>query len=99
MPRRRPAVLTGDTVWMATVRIRYWAGAKAAAGVAQEDVSAATPRAALAEVRRRRADPAFDRVLDACSILIDGTAAHEVDLDRPISGTIELELLPPFAGG
>jgi len=81
------------------VRIRYWAGAKAAAGVAEEDVAATTPREALAEVRRRRADPAFDRVLEACSILIDGRAAHEDDLDRPIKGLVVLELLPPFAGG
>ncbi len=91
--------MTGNTGCMATVRIRYWAGAKAAAGLAQEDVSAETPRQALAEVRRLRDDPAFNRVLDACSILIDGTAAHEADLDRPVSGVVEVELLPPFAGG
>lgn len=81
------------------VRIRYWAGAKAAAGVAVEEVAAATAREALAEVSRRRGDPSFDRVIGACSILIDGRAAHGADLDRAVVGVVELELLPPFAGG
>jgi molybdopterin converting factor small subunit len=84
---------------MATVRIRYWAGAKAAAGTAVEEVDAATPRQALTEVGRRRNDPSFDRVIGACSILIDGRAAHDEDLDRPLTEPVELELLPPFAGG
>lgn len=88
-----------------SVRIRYWAGAKAAAGLAVEDVVAGTPRQALDEVRRRRNDAAFDRVIAACSILIDGRAAHDEDLDRPVTelagqvGLVEVELLPPFAGG
>lgn len=81
------------------VRIRYWAGAKAAAGMAQEDVAAETPRQALAEVSRRRSDPSFDRVIAVCSILIDGRAAHDADLDRPVTTTVEVELLPPFTGG
>ncbi|WP_161606405.1 MoaD/ThiS family protein [Microlunatus speluncae] len=84
---------------MTTVRIRYWAGAKAVAGTATEEVEAATPREALAEVGRHRNDPSFDRVIGACSILIDGHAAHDADLDRPVVGVVEVELLPPFAGG
>lgn len=92
-------VAMGDTGPVPMIRIRYWAGAKAAAGTASEDVDAPTPRQALAEAGRRRNDPAFDRVIGACSILIDGRAAHAEDLDRPVSDPVELELLPPFAGG
>ncbi|GAB3743951.1 MoaD/ThiS family protein [Microlunatus parietis] len=84
---------------MGTVRIRYWAGAKAAAGTALEEVVADTPRQALDQARRRRADAGFDRVLAASSLLIDGRAAHEEDLDGPVTGSVELEVLPPFAGG
>ncbi len=89
----------GETGRMATVKIRYWAGAKAAAGTAAEEVDAATPRQALAAVGRLRNDPSFDRVIGACSILLDGRAAHDADLDRPVTDVVELELLPPFAGG
>lgn len=84
---------------MGTVRIRYWAGAKAAAGTALEEVVADTPRLALEQARRDRGDPGFDRVLAASSLLIDGRAAHDEDLDRPVDAVVELEVLPPFAGG
>ncbi|MFC7624553.1 MoaD/ThiS family protein [Microlunatus sp. GCM10028923] len=84
---------------MGTVRIRYWAGAKAAAGTALEEVQADTPRQALEDARRRRGDAGFDRVLAASSLLIDGRAAHDAELDGPVEGVVELEVLPPFAGG
>ena len=41
----------------------------------------------------------FSRVVRACSVLVDGAAAHETDLARPLAGPVQVELLPPFAGG
>jgi len=83
---------------MASVHLHYWAGAKAAAGTADETVEAPSVRSALDLVAAGR-DAHFRRVLAACSLLLDGVAAHQEDLDRPLSGPVRLEVLPPFAGG
>ena len=88
-----------DTTPVVTISLYYWAGAKAAAGVVSETVEATTVGLALDHVRQRRADPRFDRVLQASAILIDGQVAHEVDLTRPLSTPVRVEILPPFAGG
>jgi molybdopterin synthase sulfur carrier subunit len=82
---------------MSSVHFHYWAGARAAAGTAAETVEAETIRAALAQVGARSGH--FQRVLRACTVLVDGLAAHEADLDRPLAGEVRVELLPPFAGG
>ncbi|HET9873600.1 MAG TPA: hypothetical protein VFP89_13535 [Propionibacteriaceae bacterium] len=84
---------------MPTISLHYWAGAKAVAGVATEDIEACTVRDALEIVSTRRADPQFDQVLRASSLLINGVAAHEEQLARQISQPITVEILPPFAGG
>lgn len=84
---------------MVTVSIRYWAGARAAAGVERQQVEASTLADALDQVREERADPRFDRVLAASSLLVDGVTAHPADLQTPLSGAVQLEVLPPFAGG
>lgn len=83
---------------MAPVHLRYWAGAKGAAGTAAETVEAPSVRRALEIAAAARPDQ-FGRVLSACSLLIDGVAAHEADLDRPLQGPVTVEVLPPFAGG
>lgn len=81
--------------------IRYWAAAKAAAGVAEETYEADTLAEALAGARTRHAGrPEFPRVLGRCSFLVDsapvGTRPHDaVALTQ--GGTVEV--LPPFAGG
>jgi len=80
------------------VHLRYWAGARAAAGTAEETLHAATVRDALAQARAGRGEH-FARVVEACSLLVDGLAAHEADLDRPLTGAVAVEVLPPFAGG
>ncbi|CAA9308855.1 MAG: hypothetical protein AVDCRST_MAG48-1891 [uncultured Friedmanniella sp.] len=87
-----------DTTAMPSVHLHYWAGARAAAGTASEEVDAATVREALALVAARR-DARFARVLGACSLLVDGLAAHEDDLRAPLTGPVRVEVLPPFAGG
>jgi molybdopterin synthase sulfur carrier subunit len=87
-----------ETTAVPAVHLHYWAGAKAAAGTAEETVEAATVRAAL-DVAGHRRDERFRSVLSACSLLLDGVAAHEEDLDRPLTAAVRVEVLPPFAGG
>ncbi|MFH8937117.1 MoaD/ThiS family protein [Streptomyces griseosporeus] len=84
---------------MAKVTVRYWAAAKAAAGVAEEPYDADTLADALSAVRAKHPGE-LTRVLQRCSFLIDGdpvgTRGHEkVRLTE--GGTVEV--LPPFAGG
>jgi molybdopterin synthase sulfur carrier subunit len=79
--------------------LRYWAGARAAAGVEQERVDAATLAEALDAARAGR-DEHFSRVLSACSFVVDEqpvgrTPPPEVAL--PADAVVEV--LPPFAGG
>ncbi len=85
---------------MQTVRIRYWAGAKAAAGVDTEEFEAVSVRAALANASASRdTKQQFVRVLGLSSILIDGVAASDPQLDQPLAADVQVEVLPPFAGG
>lgn len=84
---------------MQPVSLHYWAGAKAVAGTAEETVQAETVAQALEIASGRRADPHFDRVIRASALLIDGSTAHPDDLSRALSGPVEVEVLPPFAGG
>ncbi|CAM5253487.1 MoaD/ThiS family protein OS=Streptomyces tendae OX=1932 GN=GUR47_25740 PE=4 SV=1 [Streptomyces tendae] len=84
---------------MAKVTVRYWAAAKAAAGVAEEPCDAATLADALAAVRERHPGE-LTHVLLRCSFLVDGdpvgTRGHET-VRLAEGGTVEV--LPPFAGG
>ncbi|MGO1973041.1 MAG: MoaD/ThiS family protein [Propionibacteriaceae bacterium] len=85
---------------MTNVRIRYWAGARAVAGVEHEQFAASTVTAALAAAAAARADdPAFRRVLDISSVLVDGRRAGADDLGRDLDVDVDVEVLPPFAGG
>jgi sulfur-carrier protein len=83
------------------VQVRYWAAAKAAAGVAEEFIEGRTVAEVLDAARERHADqPRFDKVLSVCSFLVgetplggrDPAAVHLADADI-------LDVLPPFAGG
>ncbi|AWT44055.1 MULTISPECIES: MoaD/ThiS family protein [Streptomyces] len=84
---------------MAKVTVRYWAAAKAAAGVAEEPYDADTLADALSAVRAKHPGE-LTRVLQRCSFLIDGdpvgTRGHET-VRLTEGGTVEV--LPPFAGG
>lgn len=85
---------------MAKGTIRYWAAARAAAGVPEEPYDADTLAGALTEARARRGSRDFDRVLGCSSFLIDGDpvgSREHVAVILPESGVIEV--LPPFAGG
>jgi sulfur-carrier protein len=82
-----------------TVLIRYFAGARAAAGVPEEHVELGPGRSVadvLAAVLARRGG-GLGRVLPSCSVLLDGVAVHDHAVEVPDGG--ELDVLPPFAGG
>ena len=84
------------------VTVRYWASARAAAGVAADELSVSGPTtlAAVLDSVRTLHPGRLPDVLEVCSVLVG---------DRPV-GTAEpadvlvepgqtVELLPPFAGG
>lgn len=77
--------------------VRYYAGARVAAGVSEEQVYADDLAVLLARLRDRHGEP-LTRVLTACSFLVDGEPAHP---DRPTELTerATVDVLPPFAGG
>ena len=80
---------------MARGTIRYWAGARAAAGTVEEPFDAATVQEALDAAKAER-DESFARVLAASSLLVDGARARR---DTALSDGDVIEVLPPFAGG
>jgi molybdopterin synthase sulfur carrier subunit len=71
--------------------VRYFAGARAAAGVPEEKLDLTTVGDLVGE------RPELARVLTACSFLVDGLAWH--DLTAPLPADAILDVLPPFAGG
>jgi molybdopterin converting factor small subunit len=77
------------------VTVRYFAGARAAAGVAEETFAASTLGDVVTELTGR-GEP-LSRVLTACSYLVDGLAARDHDL--PLRDGATVDVLPPFAGG
>ena len=79
--------------------IRYFAGAKAAAGVDDEQLSLppeSTVDDVLKLVRDKHGEP-LTRVLTASSLLLDGIAVRDTTIS--VAGGRELDVLPPFAGG
>lgn len=88
-----------DTTPMVTISLYYWAGAKAAAGVAVERFDATTVAAALQCARDQRVDPRFDQVLSVSSVLVDGVVVRGEALARVLQEPVRVEILPPFAGG
>ncbi|MEW5813459.1 MAG: MoaD/ThiS family protein [Actinomycetota bacterium] len=81
-----------------TVTVRYFAAARAAAGVEHEaiEVDDAATVADLVEVLRGRG-PELERVLARCSYLRDGIAVR--DIRTPLGEAETIDVLPPFAGG
>ena len=88
---------------MPMVTVRYWAAAKQAAGVAEEEVQAETLSGALtAVVARRQPEPGagLRAVLDRSSFLIDGDpAGGRAPETVALREAAVIEVLPPFAGG
>lgn len=82
-----------------TVRVRYFAGARAAAGVNEETVQLRTGArvADLVDDLAGRHGDALTRVLTACSFLLDGVAVRDTSIPLPDGSGVDV--LPPFAGG
>ena len=81
---------------MTGVQVRFWAGAKSAAGRAEMVVTPGSARHILDSLRSELGE-AFYRIATSSSLLVDGGALH--DLDQPLLPGSTLEVLPPFAGG
>jgi molybdopterin synthase sulfur carrier subunit len=75
------------------VTVRFWAGARRAAGHAEETSAAGT----LDELRRSlAARPELAAVVTASSFLVDGGAGSP---SEPLPDGAVIDVLPPFAGG
>jgi sulfur-carrier protein len=86
------------------VRLRYWASARAAAGV-EEDLVEVTGVVTLAALRDRAkglhaSSVRFASVLDTCSVLVgDRPVASDDPATVQVAAGQTVEFLPPFAGG
>jgi sulfur-carrier protein len=67
--------------------------------VETESIQTTSVAEALRQAEAARDDPRFSRVIKVCSLLVDGVAARPADLERPLSGPVRVDVLPPFAGG
>jgi len=78
-----------------TVTVRYWAGARAAAGVEHDVVPGVrTVDELVGTLLATR--PGLESVLPVCSVLVGGRASRG---DDPVPAGSVVEVLPPFAGG
>ena len=82
-----------------TIAVRYFAAARAAAGVDADKVQVASDAtvADLLHAVRAEHGPELARVLQRCSYLLDEVAVR--DLGAPLGAATALDVLPPFAGG
>lgn len=92
-----------DQARTVAVQVRYFAGARAAAGVPEETVRVARPDGAAVTAADVIAaalnlhDEKLSKVLPACSFLLDGVAVRDRSIE--VSDDATLDVLPPFAGG
>ena len=77
------------------IEIRYFAAARAAAGISVERVNPASLSMILKEVTANNAQLAH--VIEQCSFLVDSVAVN--DMDMPIHAGSFVDVLPRFAGG
>ncbi|MEH1164956.1 MoaD/ThiS family protein [Micromonospora sp. CPCC 205539] len=80
-----------------TLTVRYFAGARAAAGRTEEIVSADRSLDDLTAELAQRHGERFAAVLRVASFLVDGVTCHDRQASLPGGATIDV--LPPFAGG
>jgi molybdopterin synthase sulfur carrier subunit len=79
---------------MAQVTVRYWAGARDAAGRDEEDLRADHLGDLVQQLAHRT--PALAQVLSVSSLLVDGLVSPP---SRALADGEIVEVLPPFAGG
>jgi molybdopterin converting factor small subunit len=85
------------TTTTVTVEVRYFAAARAAAGVETESFEVSgTVDDAIRAIRERHG-AGLGQVLDRCSFLLDEVAVR--DRRTPLHAHSTLDVLPPFAGG
>lgn len=84
---------------MVSVCLHYWAGAKAAAGVERETLEATTVAEAVAMAVQRHGDPRFARILNVSSLLMENRVLRGHQLRKVLTDSVEVDVLPPFAGG
>lgn len=86
-----------------SITVRYWAGARAAAGVETDLLETAAPLS-LVEVRARAAalhpETRLAAVLSVCAVLVGEEPVSSADPATVlIPPGVVVEFLPPFAGG
>lgn len=77
--------------------VRYFAGARAAAGGRSAEAVDAPTLEALTQALTDRHGERLAVVLKAASFLVDGLACHDRRAAIPAGSTVDV--LPPFAGG
>ena len=78
------------------ITVRYFAGARTAAGTTEEKVSARTLDELVAMLTEAHG-PILGRVLVCASFLVDEVAWHDRHAELPDDASVDV--LPPFAGG
>lgn len=76
--------------------VRYFASARAASGVAQEQIEAASVDQLLAAISERHG-ARLAAIVEVSTLLLDGVRVSDPSMSLPPAA--ELEVLPPFAGG
>ncbi|WP_229067350.1 MoaD/ThiS family protein [Actinoplanes sp. DH11] len=77
--------------------VRYFAGARAAAGGTSAETASASSLDELIEVLAARHGEKLTLVMKAASFLVDGLTCH--DRSAPLPSDATVDVLPPFAGG
>ena len=81
---------------MNTVTVRYFAGSWAASGVDTETRDADSLDQLVGQIVEAHGEK-LERVLTACSFLVDGTTTRDRALALAPGAVVDV--LPPFAGG
>lgn len=82
------------------VRVRYWAAARAAAGIDGESVAGATLADVLAAVQANHPERRFADVVAICSVVVGDRPVGSLDpAEVRMAPGDTVEFLPPFAGG
>jgi sulfur-carrier protein len=80
-----------------TLTVRYFAGARAATGVAEETRPGGATLAGLTADLRVRHGERLGALLAVASFLVDGVSCRDPDRHLPAGAVVDV--LPPFAGG
>ena len=77
------------------VELRFFAAARAAAGVDHARYPSASLSSIIADATRE--NPLLAHVMSQCSFLLDSIAVHDADILVPEGSVVDV--LPKFAGG